>query len=76
MNTEHSKERWHWYSDLQAMAMAENSRTKTIPVALLDDGTEAIFTESTDVGSSPSGTWDDYVFIGKGKYIRQTRNQY
>lgn len=52
-----------WYSDKQFLC------TRRANIAVVGNDQEVVYTEMTSE-PSPSGVWDDYIYVGYGKYSR------
>jgi hypothetical protein len=52
-----------WFSEKQRKVRLRFEQP--IIFGLLEDGTVKEYTEVCDIGEGPTGSWDDYVFVGK-----------
>jgi hypothetical protein len=41
--------------------------------AKLDNGRIELYSEAVEVGHKPTGEWDDYVFLGTGRFCYSDR---
>ena len=60
-----------WYSCKQLDWLQGNGRR--INQAILEDVSIVIYTELTPT-KKPSGVWDDYQYLGEGRWLKVLRN--
>jgi len=63
LKNEKETQRHFWYSKKQKKHCGER---KIIPIIKLENGEKKEYTEAT-IKNIPSGNWDDYIYLGKGK---------